>query len=138
MWIWLSEGVFLVKIPFALFLDVRNNSRISFVRIHAQKWGCEELGKDLLKNEGFMSDTLIVNKLHKSFGKLVAVHDLSFEVREAEILGMMGPNGAGKTTVFNLLTGILKPDAGEIIFKGEDVTHESPSKKCRQGMGRTY
>jgi branched-chain amino acid transport system ATP-binding protein len=85
-----------------------------------------------------MSDILTVNKLNKSFGKLVAVHDLSFEVKEAEILGMMGPNGAGKTTVFNLLTGILKTDAGEIIFKGEDVTHESPSKRCRQGMGRTY
>ncbi|NIO06108.1 MAG: ATP-binding cassette domain-containing protein [Proteobacteria bacterium] len=85
-----------------------------------------------------MSDILIANNLQKKFGNLVAVHDLSFEVKEGEILGMMGPNGAGKTTVFNLLTGILKPDRGTITLKGEDITHESPSKRCRQGIGRTY
>ena len=85
-----------------------------------------------------MSDILVVNKLHKNFGKLAAVHDLSFEVKRGEILGMIGPNGAGKTTVFNLLTGILKPDKGKIIFNGEDITHESPSKRCHQGLGRTY
>ena len=85
-----------------------------------------------------MSDILVSNHLQKSFGRLVAVHELSFEVREGEILGMMGPNGAGKTTVFNLLTGIIKPDAGSITFNGEDITNESPSKRCHQGMGRTY
>ncbi|UCB50418.1 MAG: ABC transporter ATP-binding protein [Deltaproteobacteria bacterium] len=85
-----------------------------------------------------MSDILVANHLQKSFGNLVAVSELSFEVREGEILGMMGPNGAGKTTVFNLLTGILKPDAGAITFNGEDITHESPSKRCQRGMGRTY
>lgn len=85
-----------------------------------------------------MPDILAVDHLTKEFGHLRAVHQLSFEVREGEILGMMGPNGAGKTTVFNLLTGILKPDSGTITFNGEDITHESPSKRCRQGMGRTY
>lgn len=85
-----------------------------------------------------MSDILLIEGLKKSFGNLAAVHDLSFEVREGEILGMMGPNGAGKTTVFNLLTGILKPDAGRITFQGRDITHDSPSRRCRQGMGRTY
>jgi len=76
--------------------------------------------------------------LRKSFGNLVAVDDLSFEVREGEILGMMGPNGAGKTTVFNLLTGLLKPDAGTITFKGEEITYQSPAKRCQKGIGRTY
>jgi branched-chain amino acid transport system ATP-binding protein len=85
-----------------------------------------------------VSDILVTNHLQKSFGNLVAVHELSFEVREGEILGMMGPNGAGKTTVFNLLTGILRPDVGAITFNGEDITHESPSKRCQLGMGRTY
>lgn len=85
-----------------------------------------------------MPDTLVVNNLQKSFGRLVAVHDLSFEVREGEILGMMGPNGAGKTTVFNLLTGIIKPDGGAITFKGKDITRESPSGRCHMGLGRTY
>ena len=85
-----------------------------------------------------MPDILTVDHLQKSFGNLVAVHDLSFEVREGEILGMMGPNGAGKTTVFNLLTGMLRPDSGRITFHGEDITRESPSKRCHQGIGRTY
>lgn len=85
-----------------------------------------------------MEDILTVNSLNKSFGSLVAVHDLSFEVKTGEILGVMGPNGAGKTTVFNLLTGILKPDSGGITFDGRDITTESPSKRCRRGIGRTY
>jgi len=85
-----------------------------------------------------MADILAVNNLQKSFGRLVAVDDLSFEVREGEILGMMGPNGAGKTTVFNLLTGIIKPDGGAITFEGKDITQESPSVRCHLGLGRTY
>jgi len=85
-----------------------------------------------------MEDILVVNNLQKSFGRLVAVDDLSLEVKAGEILGMMGPNGAGKTTVFNLLTGIIKPDGGTITFKGKDITQESPSGRCQLGLGRTY
>lgn len=85
-----------------------------------------------------MVDILTVNHLTKSFGRLRAVDSLSFEVREGEILGVMGPNGAGKTTVFNLLTGVLKPDEGDIQYQGKDITHESPAKRCRRGIGRTY
>jgi branched-chain amino acid transport system ATP-binding protein len=85
-----------------------------------------------------MADILTVSHLQKNFGRLKAVDDLSFEVREGEILGMMGPNGAGKTTVFNLLTGVAKPDGGTIVFKGDDITHASPAKRCHLGIGRTY
>src|SRR5512139_2687514 len=85
-----------------------------------------------------MADVLTVNQLQKTFGHLKAVDDLSFEVREGEILGMMGPNGAGKTTVFNLLTGVVKPDGGTIVFKANDITHASPAKRCHLGIGRTY
>ena len=85
-----------------------------------------------------MTDILKVNHLTKEFGKLKAVNDLSFEVREGEILGVMGPNGAGKTTVFNLLTGVFRPDEGSILFKGVDITHKSPAKRCHNGIGRTY
>ncbi len=85
-----------------------------------------------------MADILTVDRLTKEFGRLKAVDALSFEVREGEILGMMGPNGAGKTTVFNLLTGVFKPNEGTINFKGKDITHESPAKRCRRGIGRTY
>jgi branched-chain amino acid transport system ATP-binding protein len=85
-----------------------------------------------------MVDILTVNHLTKTFGRLRAVDGLSFEVREGEILGVMGPNGAGKTTVFNLLTGVYKPDEGDIQYQGKDITHESPAKRCRRGIGRTY
>ncbi len=85
-----------------------------------------------------MADILVVDKLTKRFGNLAAVSDLSFNVEQGEILGMMGPNGAGKTTVFNLITGAYSPTAGKVIFQGTDVTHHSASHRCRLGIGRTY
>jgi branched-chain amino acid transport system ATP-binding protein len=85
-----------------------------------------------------MTDILIAKNLQKKFGQLVAVGDLSFEVKKGEILGLMGPNGAGKTTVFNMLTGVYQPDKGSIFFEGKDITYEPPAKRCRLGIGRTY
>ena len=85
-----------------------------------------------------MSDILKVDRLQKSFGKLMAVYDLSFQVRGGEILGVIGPNGAGKTTLFNLIMGNLVPDQGEIIFKEKDITHESSANRSHMGLGRTF
>lgn len=85
-----------------------------------------------------MTDILVASHLQKTFGRLRSVDDLSFEVRKGEILGMMGPNGAGKTTVFNLITGVLKPDSGRILFEGKDITGASAPKRCHLGIGRTY
>ena len=85
-----------------------------------------------------MTDILKVSHLTKEFGRLRAVDDLTFEVKEGEILGVIGPNGAGKTTVFNLLTGAFKPDNGNILFKGKDISYDSPAKRCHHGLGRTY
>lgn len=85
-----------------------------------------------------MTNLLTLNKITKKFGEMVAVEELSFEVEQGEILGIMGPNGAGKTTVFNLITGVLKPENGNITFKGEDITTVSSFKRCRKGIGRTY
>ncbi len=85
-----------------------------------------------------MPDILVVNRLTKWFGNLAAVNDLSFNVVQGEILGMMGPNGAGKTTVFNLITGAYGPTNGTILYAGKDVTHISAARRCRLGIGRTY
>ena len=85
-----------------------------------------------------MPELLTIQNLTKTFGSLTAVDNLTFDVGEGEILGMMGPNGAGKTTVFNLITGVYKPSAGKVIYKGIDVTHSSASHRCRLGIGRTY
>ena len=64
---------------------------------------------------------LKVEGLSKFFGGLRAVHDVSFEVEQGEILGFIGPNGSGKTTTMNLVTGFLKPTAGTVVFKGENI-----------------
>ena len=64
--------------------------------------------------------------------------DLSFEVKEKEILGVIGPNGAGKTTLFNLITGESRPDQGVVLFDGRDVTKVQTYKRCRLGIARTY
>jgi branched-chain amino acid transport system ATP-binding protein len=85
-----------------------------------------------------MPEILTIQNLAKTFGNLTAVDNLTFNVEEGEILGMMGPNGAGKTTVFNLITGVYKPSGGKVIYKGTDVTHCSASHRCRLGIGRTY
>ena len=85
-----------------------------------------------------MTDLLVARNLTKKFGHLTAVGDLSFEVRQGEILGLMGPNGAGKTTVFNLLTGVFQPNGGSIEFEGTDITSVAPARRCRLGIGRTY
>lgn len=74
----------------------------------------------------------------KRFGGLVAVKSLSFEVCPGEIVGLIGPNGSGKTTVFNVITGFLRADEGQVIFKGQPITRLRPDKICKLGMCRTF
>ena len=81
---------------------------------------------------------LKVEGLSKLFGGLRAVYDVSFEVEQGEILGLIGPNGSGKTTTMNLLTGFLKPNSGTIVFKGENVAGLPRYKVCRKGVARTF
>jgi branched-chain amino acid transport system ATP-binding protein len=81
---------------------------------------------------------LIVDKVSKVFGGLVAVSDLSFEVGEQAITALIGPNGAGKTTTFNLISGLLPPSSGRVRLHGEDLARRSPHEICRAGIGRTF
>lgn len=81
---------------------------------------------------------LKVEHMTRQFGGLVAVNDLSFEVRSGEVLGLIGPNGAGKSTTFNVVSGFYKPTSGRLIFAGQDITGMSPAKVCRQGLVRTF
>jgi len=75
----------------------------------------------------------------KSFGGLRVIQSLDFHVREGEIVGLIGPNGAGKTTCFNLITGFEEPDAGRILFKGEDITGlKPPNRISKKGVARTF
>ncbi len=81
---------------------------------------------------------LKVDGLAKHFGGLTAVDKVSFEIKRGEIVGLIGPNGAGKTTVFNLLSGLLIPDEGQVHLDGKDITHMKPYHKSQLGIGRTF
>lgn len=81
---------------------------------------------------------LEVSSLTKSFGGLMAVANVDLHINQREILGMIGPNGAGKTTVFNLITGIYRPDRGTIRFEGRDLVGLRPHEIAEAGIARTF
>ena len=85
-----------------------------------------------------MNPILSVKGLKKSYGAIQAVRDVSFEVMPGEIFGVIGPNGSGKTTMFNSMLGQIRPDAGQISLKGEDITQLNPQQLSMQGVGRTF
>ncbi|MCE4546962.1 MULTISPECIES: ABC transporter ATP-binding protein [unclassified Caballeronia] len=74
----------------------------------------------------------------RRFGGLLAVSDLSFEIREREVLGLIGPNGAGKSTTFNLISGFIAPTRGTLAIDGENVTGASPERISKKGLVRTF
>jgi branched-chain amino acid transport system ATP-binding protein len=85
-----------------------------------------------------MSEFFSVRELSISFGGLVAVESLSFEVREGEVLALIGPNGAGKTSAFNAITGYLKPTGGEVFFNSKNITAKSSHEVAALGLVRTF
>lgn len=87
-----------------------------------------EQAKEILRLEG----------VGKSFGGIRAVNDVSFSLRQGEIVGLIGPNGAGKTTLVNLITGVHSLSAGKVFFEGSDVTRQKPFQAARRGLARTF
>lgn len=85
-----------------------------------------------------MADLLEIADLSKRFGGLVAVNNVSFGVREREILSVIGPNGAGKSTLFKLIASFLPPSGGEVRFKGERISGLAPHVAARKGVVRTF
>jgi branched-chain amino acid transport system ATP-binding protein len=81
---------------------------------------------------------LQVNDVSKIFGGLVAVSNVTFSANKGEILGLIGPNGAGKTTMFNVVNGFYPPTKGEVLFKGQRISHLQPYQICKLGIGRTF
>ncbi|MGA8753286.1 ABC transporter ATP-binding protein [Candidatus Deferrimicrobium sp.] len=84
------------------------------------------------------SPILEVRRLAKAFGGLKVTNDVTFAVRKGELSAIIGPNGAGKTTLFNLVTGKLVPDAGEVLYKGERIDGLHPADIARRGIGRAF
>ena len=86
-----------------------------------------------------MSTTILVAEhLSQRFGGIQAIDDLSFALKEGELVALIGPNGAGKTTLVNLLTGVHPPTSGRIRFQGVDVTSQKSYQAARRGLARTF
>lgn len=87
-----------------------------------------------------MDNSIILKCEHvtKRFGGLVAVDDISFELKKHSISGLIGPNGAGKTTLFNCVAGVLAPTSGHVYFEGRNITGLRADKICHAGIGRTF
>lgn len=86
-----------------------------------------------------MADTVLtIDGLHKSFGGLKVIDDVSFEVARGSRTALIGPNGAGKTTVFNLMTGVYPIDAGTVTLDGSDITHIPAQNRVIHGMSRSF
>jgi len=81
---------------------------------------------------------LKVARLTKRFGGFTALDEVSFEVNEGEILGLIGPNGSGKTTAFNCISGALRPSSGSITFEGREIAGLTPDAVCHLGIARTF
>ncbi|KYO65259.1 ABC transporter ATP-binding protein [Thermovenabulum gondwanense] len=85
-----------------------------------------------------MSQVLEINSLVKRFGGVCAIDNFNIDIKKGSIHGLIGPNGAGKTTIFNLITGIYKPDSGKVLFNNEDITGKKPYEIANLGIGRTF
>ncbi len=88
--------------------------------------------------ESTQSDLLHIEGLTKRFGGLTAVSNFYLDLHKGELVGLIGPNGAGKTTVFNLITGILRPDTGKVLFRGENIAASPPHEVSTRGLVRTF
>jgi branched-chain amino acid transport system ATP-binding protein len=84
------------------------------------------------------SDVLTIDSMHKSFGGLKVIDDVSFSVRRGSRTALIGPNGAGKTTVFNLLTGVYEIDAGTVVLDDQDITNVPAQDRVTVGMSRSF
>lgn len=86
-----------------------------------------------------MNKTVLeVSNLCKSFGGVVAVWEVTFDLHKGELLGIIGPNGSGKTTLVNLLTGFVRPDSGNVLYLGRKITGKMPYKIAELGIARTF
>src|SRR5438876_12206407 len=81
---------------------------------------------------------LTTRLLSKSFGENRAVNAVDFKVEQGEVLALIGSNGAGKTTLVNLVSGLIRPDTGQIIFENQDVTRQSSYERIKAGIARSF
>jgi branched-chain amino acid transport system ATP-binding protein len=85
-----------------------------------------------------MAPILALENISKRFGAVVAANGVDLALAEGEALGIIGPNGAGKTTLFGIAAGTVAPDAGRVLFAGDDITRLPPERRCRLGLARSF
>jgi branched-chain amino acid transport system ATP-binding protein len=85
-----------------------------------------------------VSTILALEKISKRFGAVVVANGIDLSLGNGEALGIIGPNGAGKTTLFGMITGTVAPDSGRVLFEGRDITRETPERRCRTGIARSF
>jgi branched-chain amino acid transport system ATP-binding protein len=86
-----------------------------------------------------MTSTLLsLSQIAKRFGAVVIADGIDLALADGEALGIIGPNGAGKTTLFGIMTGTVAPDAGRVLFDGQDITRLTPERRCRLGLARSF
>ncbi len=85
-----------------------------------------------------MAPILALENISKRFGAVVVADGIDLALNEGEALGIIGPNGAGKTTLFGIATGTVAPDAGRVLFAGENITRLPPERRCRKGIARSF
>ncbi len=105
--------------------------RVSGAKLLTCNWGATD-------TQAVVVPDLKIQGLSKRFGGIIALEDVSFEVREGEIAGLIGPNGAGKTTVFNCISRFYDPDDGSIHFDGRNITHLAAHRVIEAGIARTF
>ena len=81
---------------------------------------------------------LQINEVTKAFGGIYALNEVSFDLHEGEILGIIGPNGSGKTTLVNCITGFIELNAGEVFYRGKKISGKPPHKIADMGITRTF
>jgi branched-chain amino acid transport system ATP-binding protein len=85
-----------------------------------------------------VSTILALEKISRRFGAVVVANGIDLSLAGGEALGIIGPNGAGKTTLFGMITGTVAPDSGRVLFEGRDITRETPERRCRAGIARSF
>jgi branched-chain amino acid transport system ATP-binding protein len=85
-----------------------------------------------------MPAILAFENISKRFGAVVIAEDIDLSLAQGEALGLIGPNGAGKTTLFGIATGTIAPDAGRVLFEGQNITGLKPERRCRSGIARSF
>ena len=112
-------------------------ARAMFVPVDAERRSVDSA--ELIDSSGGGGDVVLEGRgLRKAFGGISAVADFSIELRRGRITGLIGPNGAGKTTAFNLLTGFLRPDSGEILLRGRAIGRRKPHDLVAAGVARSF